>query len=716
MKSIYNSNWIEPGYDLGDKVCVFSKKFDLNGTVSRAELQITSFGVYEAHINGKRVGDFILAPGWTNYRKRLQFQTYDIAELIGSNNEISVSVGRGWLMHYKDDLSAALIASVEIYYDNGEKEIIYTDDSWTVGLSKIQYSNIYNGDIYDASFVDESPCFATIKDMDKKMLIEQQGEKIVEVEKLPVKKIFSTPQGDICIDFGQNMTGYVEFNICGKKGEQAVIYHAETLDADGNFYTANLRSAKQEIRFICDGRLHTYKPIHSFQGFRYIKLENWSDEIKAENFKAIVVHSDIKRTGYFECSDELVNKLYSNIIWGQRGNFLDVPTDCPQRDERLGWTGDAQVFIRTAALNFDVNKFFEKWLSDLSSCQNADGGVPHVIPDLQWRDDSSSGWADAAVICPWQLYLTYGNKKVLARQFDSMCKWVNYIKNHSNNYLWDTGKHFADWLCLDENDSSKKHATPVELISTAFFAYSTSLLIKSGNVLGIDMSEYEALLSNIRQAYRKAFLDKYGRVNCNTQTGCALTIYFSLSPDKQATAKQLNSLVKECGHLKTGFLGTPYLLHALSENGYAQTAYDLLLRREYPSWLYSVTMGATTIWEHWDSLKPDGTMWSTGMNSFNHYAYGAVGDWIFSVAAGINIDEALPGFRHIIFKPATDSRLSFVKAGILTKYGEVKSSWRKEGRLIEYSFTVPHPCTATVYVGGEAKIVSGGTYKFKEEI
>lgn len=719
MKNILESSWIKSEKQDKDAAVIFFRDFHVNEKVEHAQLQITSFGVYEAQINGRKVGNYIFAPGWTNYKERLQYQTYDIKTLISKHNNIEISVGRGWRMHeeYDDSLefslgATALLAVIEIVYKSGEKQIIYTDENWQVRQSKLKYSNMYNGDVYDATFEDKNPRPAVKFDYPKNILIPQQGERIKEIEKIPALRMVITPNGETCIDFGQNITGYVEFNICGQKGEEVVLYHAEILDKEGNFYTDNLRSAKQEVRFICDGERHVYKPIHSFQGFRYIKLENWSDEILLDDFKAIVVHSNIRRTGYFKCSNKLVNKLYKNILWSQKGNFLDVPTDCPQRDERLGWTGDAQVFARTASYNFGVNKFFEKWLADLKSEQCANGSVPHVVPKLPWDGDGSSGWGDCAVICPWQMYLTYENKELLSNQFDSMRKWVDYIYEQSENYIWAKGKHFGDWLSLDEKDEKGNNATPDEVISTAYFAYSTSLLIKAGKVLSLDIEKYEALLSNVKKSYINKFLDNNGRVVCNTQTGCVLTIYFDLSNNKQVVADQLNELINECGHLKTGFLGTPYLLHTLSENGYEKTAYDLLLREEYPSWLYPVTQGATTVWEHWDGMRPDGTMWSDSMNSFNHYAYGAVADWLYGVMCGINIDENAPGFKHIIFRPVTDERINFARGCIVSNYGAVKSSWSREDGVVKYFFTVPEGCTATIYIDGKTKIIQSGEYEF----
>ena len=700
---------------------VYLKNFRCAAKAEKAMLEITALGVYEAKLNGERIGDFILAPGWTSYLNRLQVQSYDVTDMLKTENSLEVTVGQGWraiankrdgsdFLGYRD---TALIAELTLVYADGRTESIVTDSSWTARESKLRYTNIYDGDIYDATFKAGSARHCICVDLEKDMLIPQEGEKIVEQERMPALQVIKTPAGETVIDFGQNMTGYVEFRIKGTPGAQATISHGETLDRDGNFYNANYRSADAQIKFICDGEEHIYKSALTFFGFRYIRLENWPDEIKKENFTAVVVHSDIRRTGYFECSDEAVNRLFKNIIWGQKGNFLDVPTDCPQRDERLGWTGDAQVFVRTASLNFDVERFFKKWLHDLAADQGRDGCVPHVIPNISDGMGGSSAWSDAAVICPWEIYRTYGDKKILEDQFDSMKAWIDWMRERSENGRRSGGSHFGDWLGLDSPEGSYKGATPEDLIATAYYKYSTELFIKAAHALGRDVAKYENIPAEAAAAFRREYMEN-GRVKNATQTACVLALYFDITDDRAATATQLNELVKRAGHLETGFVGTPYLLHALSDNGYAETAYDLLLRREYPSWLYPISKGATTVWEHWDGIKPDGTMWSTDMNSFNHYAYGAVADWMYGAAAGINSDPDHPGFEHIIFRPVTDRRLDFVKASIDTRRGTVASEWRRENGRIKYIFTVPEGCGASVVIGGEKHEVGAGTHEFFE--
>ncbi|MCL2300914.1 MAG: glycoside hydrolase family 78 protein [Firmicutes bacterium] len=723
---IFAASWLQYPKKTGEAPIEFLFDFTPRGPAKKATLQATALGVYAATLNGAKVGGEVLAPGWTNYRKRLQYQTYDITELLAEGvNRLSIELGPGWRMHEKNrnkrhaklwpgplpgGRETALLAALTLEYKDGTRETLSTGDGWRCRKSKTRCANMYNGETYDAGFVDKHPLPARTVDFPKDILIPLQGERIVETERLPVQRMFTTPQGELVLDFGQVLTGYVEFQIKGPAKKKGTLRHAEILDAAGNFYTANLRRAKQEIEFVCDGKPHVYLPAFTFQGFRYVQPKGWPCEVKPEDFTAVVVHSEMKRTGYFECSEPLVNRLFSNVVWGMRGNFLDVPTDCPQRDERLGWTGDAQVFCRTASYLYDCERFFSKWLADLAGEQLPNGGVPHVIPRVHWNGDSSAGWADAAVICPWEIYRTYGNQEILRRQFDSMRAWVDYMIAHSKGGLWTGGGHFGDWLNLDGKD-----ATPKPVLQGAFFAYSTGILVKAGEALGIDVEKYRVQRQQTEQAFRREFI-RDGKLACNTQTACALALHFGLVQGdmRKSVAAQLESLIRACGHLTTGFLGAPYLLHALSENGLASLAYGLLLRREYPSWLYPVTMGATTIWERWDGQRPDGSFQSAGMNSFNHYAYGSVADWLFGAVAGIQTDEAGPGFRHIVFAPRPDARLDYAHAEIDTRRGLVKAGWRKSGEGFAYAFTVPEGCTAEARLEGRVITLGPGEHTIGE--
>jgi alpha-L-rhamnosidase len=692
---IRDSNWITGGK-------LFKKDFNVENGFTSAKLTITAKGIYEAFLNGGRVGNFCLAPGFTSYNKFHQYQEYDITKMLKESSQLTVYVGEGWYcghLAWENNFNifgdkTALIAAVEIEYPD-KTVVINTDASWEILHSPILYDSIYHGEIYDAGI---EPVFvknAGILDAPKENLAPQEGEYVTEHEELAPVMFFTTPKGEKVVDFGQNLTGYVEISVDAAEGDVVSLSFAEVMDKDGNFYNENYRLAKSQYIYTCKAGRQTYKPHLTFMGFRYARINEAPENTR---FKAIAVYSDIKRTGFFNCSNGLINKLFENTVWGQKGNFLDVPTDCPQRDERLGWTGDAQAFVKAASFNFNVNKFFRKWLTDLSLDQFEDGNVPHVIPDVL-RDNAggSAAWGDAAVICPWQIYLTYGDKDLLARQFISMDKWLKFSRKPGR-------EHFGDWLGLDAPEGSYKGASDEEYIRVAYNAYTTAIMIKICKVLGKDYSEYTRLYNEIIAEFKTGYAPK-------TQTEYVLALYFDLLEDKKRLASELAEMVIKNGtKLQTGFVGTPYLLHVLSDNGYTELSYSLLLQTGYPSWLYPVTRGATTIWEHWDGLKPDGSFWSKDMNSFNHYAYGAVVDWLYEVAAGIKIDENKPGFEHILINPHVDKRLGHLSASIDTKYGVVSSKWEFTGDKVKYE--IETPVNATVTIGGETREVEKGVYTF----
>ena len=722
----WNAVWIQPEYDMGDVVPVYTKQFSLSKIPVRAVLHITALGVYEAHLNGKRIGNFVLAPGWTSYYSRLQYQSYDITTDLAEQNTITVAVGKGWYRSpmpgwcdssYQDGLRswpAGLLAELEITYEDGTSETIGTDTSWSVAESATRFSEIYDGEQYDASKdFSAARCRVHALEGPWDSLIPQEGVEIHEQERISPSGIFTTPAGETVVDFGQELTGYVELSVDAKCGDVIALSHAEVMDRDGNFYTENYRAAKAKLHYTCCDGHQTWHPHFTFFGFRYIRIDAFpggATLAKPENFTAIVVHSEMKRTGHLSCSDPLLNQLFSNIIWGQKGNFVDVPTDCPQRDERLGWTGDAQVFVRTACMNYDVEQFFTKWLADMAADQRDDGCVGHVIPDLLQAPYGSAAWGDAAVICPWEVYLAYGNPQILKNQFDCMKGWIDYITGSTKTpYLWTGGTHYGDWLGLDAPSGSYKGSTREDFIASAFYAHSTELLIKAGHVLGKDMADYEALYEKIIAAFRAAF-PTYG-----TQSECVLAAHFHLTEHPQSAADQLAKMVKEAGNqLQTGFVGTPYLLHVLSDYGYAELAYTLLLRKEYPSWLYPVTKGATTIWEHWDGIMEDGGFWSADMNSFNHYAYGSVADWVYQKAAGIHTAEDAPGYAFIRFAPVPDVRLSWLTASLQTRHGLVESGWRQEDGKWRYEITTP--VDAEICIDKNTQKVAAGHYIFYSQM
>lgn len=718
VPEIRDSSWIT-AQETGNACPVFRRRFFAGQEVESAELQITALGVYEATLNGRRIGDFVLAPGWTSYGHRLQVQTYDVTGLLEENNELQVTVGKGW---FRSPMPAALneqelqeinsrpcglIALLVVRYTDGSEERILTDESWEVGSGPVLFSEIYDGEVYDARMEAGDWQPAALLDWSKEILIPQEGEIVRETGRIGARKVFRTPEGELVVDFGQEVTGYVEFTLDAKDGDVVCFDHGEMLSKKGNFYNANYRGAKAEVRYTCREGRQTWHPRLTFFGFRYIRLKEWPGEAEPGQFTAVAVHSDIRRTGWLESGNELLNQLFSNIVWSQRGNFLDVPTDCPQRDERLGWTGDAQVFVKTATYLFDTERFFRKWLRDMAADQRKNGGIPYVVPDVLQNRASSAAWGDAAVICPWQVYQTYGDPAVLEEQYQCMKGWVDYITRHTETpFLWTGSDHFGDWLGLDAAAGSYTGKSRKDFIASAFYAYSTELLVKTGKILGKDVSGYEELYEGIREAFRRAYPEY------NTQTEYTLAIRFGLAEDPQKAADALAGMIREDKkQLRTGFVGTPYILHVLSRYGHADLAWDLLLRKKYPGWLYPITKGATTMWEHWDGIRPSGSFWSSDMNSFNHYAYGSVADWVFEQAAGIRHDEEHAGFSEVIWEPHPDQRAGWLTAELETRNGRIRASWKYDDGQIRYELDTP--VAAQVRLPGEESFrVEAGTYVF----
>ena len=690
---------------------LFRRAFRAARPIARATLRITARGVYEAVLNGARVGAFVLAPGWTEYEERIQVQSYDVTALLAEENVLDVTLAPGWYLGRIASNPAdtarrgGLIASLRIAYADGTAETIVTDESWLVGESGLRRCDIWDGQCYDASFVPHPDTPAAAADFPHDVLVAQVGEEVRAQETIRPCRFFMTPKGERVADFGQNLTGAPQISLTAKAGERVALSFAEVLDADGNFYTENYRSAKAEFTYICRDGQQTYRPTLTFYGFRYVRIDEFPAEATLETLSAVVYHSAMRRTGFVTTDDPLVNRLFSNVIWGQKGNYLDVPTDCPQRDERLGWTGDAEVFCRAAAYNFDVRRFFRKWLGDMRLAQRPDGSIPHVIP-VTWRHgDSSAAWADAATIIPWQLWETYGDVTFLEDNFEMMHRWVDYITAATTSkYQWHGGKHFADWLGLDAPYGQYKGSTDPELIADAYYAASAERVVRAGEAIGRDVAAYRALHENIVRTFRETYRDTFP-----TQTGHALALRFGLAADPAAVAASLAAMVRRDGErLMTGFVGTPYILHALSDNGYAELAYTLLLRREFPSWLYPVTQGATTMWEHWDGVTPDGRLWSRDMNSFNHYAYGAAADWLYEKAGGIT--PLAPGFARVRFAPLPDARLGALSVRFDSPHGTIESAWRVTDGVARYRLVTPVPAVAEI--GGARYDLTPGAWEF----
>ena len=726
MSYIHSAKFISGPEDWGKHCPKFKRSFDIQKTVKSAALEISSLGVYECFINGERVGDYYMAPGWTFYPKRVQYQRYDVTHMLADKNEIVIGAGHGW---FASRIGApttvkgvygqypAIICALHIEYADGEAEDVVTDSDWLVGKSEIYESQIYDGERYDATVKVDYAQNANIYDYQTN-IIPHEGAYVKEIQRIPAENIIITPKGEIVVDFGQEITGTVEFHIeNAKKGQRLLIECAEILDKDGNFYNENYRSAKSLIEYITDDGAQSYKPHYTFYGFRYIRLGGWCEDVKTENFTAIVMHSEMARTGYFECGHKKLNKLYSNIIWGQVDNFLDIPTDCPQRDERLGWTGDAQVFCRTASINYDTEIFFRKWLRDLALEQRENGEVPQVIPWVFGRKcKPSAAWGDAATVCPYEVYQAYGNREMLEEFYPMMKKWVEFMHGSGDEeYLWLGGDHYGDWLGIDAPAGSYKGSTNEDLIATAFYYHSTEILVKAARILDKPTDEiayYEDVKGKIKAAFNEKFVDG-DRLVGDTQTAYVLAIHFGLcdAEMREKFGKRLVELIENAGDsLTTGFVGTPYLMDALTEIGRSDKAYKLLLREQFPGWLYSVNMGATTVWEHWDGINAKGEVWSKDMNSFNHYAYGAVASWMYRTCAGIRQDENHPAYKHFFIEPIPSEALGFVKASIQTRSGKIVSEWRIEGNKVHYHFEIPDGTSATVKIGNENREYVPGSY------
>ncbi|MHC4478001.1 MAG: family 78 glycoside hydrolase catalytic domain, partial [Planctomycetota bacterium] len=743
--SDWKADWIEPNLDedpnASNPCPMLRREFRLKGKINSARMYVTCLGLYQMQFNGQVMADQLFTPGWTAYLHRLQYQTYDVTELLKPGvNCVGVVLGDGWYRGrlvwknrrnlYGDKL--ALLAQIEVVYQDGSRELITTDPTWKASTGPILMSDIYDGELYDArlekdnwskpGFEDSDWSGVTVANHSKDILVAPAGPPVRSIEELRPIKILNTPAGETVVDMGQNMVGWLRLKVQGPAGTHVKLRHAEVLDAQGNFYVENLRTAKQTVEYILKGKgQEVYEPHFTFQGFRYVAVEGWPGELSLDDLTGVVIHSDYTPTGSFECSNPMINQLQHNIQWGQKGNFLDVPTDCPQRDERLGWTGDAQVFARTACFNADVAAFFTKWLADLAADQQPGGAVPHVIPNVLslGKDEgqsASAGWADAAVVVPWTIYLCYADTRILEQQYPSMKAWVDYMAGRAGSTcFWNKDHTFGDWLAFSTNRSDYPGATTSkDLIRQAYFARSTDLLRRTAKILGktSDASRYAELLKKVKSVFREEFVTPNGRIASNTQTGYSLALAFDLLDDssKESAARRLAEDVRRFKHITTGFLGASPICHMLSDHGYLDEAYMLLNRKDYPSWLYPITKGATTIWERWDGVKPDGSFQDKGMNSFNHYAYGAIGDWLYRVVAGLEIDEQNPGYKHIIIEPQPGGGLTYAKARLDSMYGPIESGWSLDGPTVTVNIEIPPNTTATAKLPSAnlADVTEGG--------
>ena len=706
----------------------------------------TALGLYNFYLNGTKVSTDEMTPGWTSYNRRLLYQTYDVTALLHpGTNRAGAMLGAGWYKgvmgltrarnNYGD--RTAFSMQLTLQYDDGTTEIVTTDASWQGTTAPVTFSEIYHGEEYDAAL--ELPGWADAAAPDAApagrwhgvetvtypaaQLYAQAAGKVSVRNRLPAQRIFTTPAGETVVDFGQNMAGRVEITATGGPGDVAELRCFEELDADGNAYLANLRKARTIMRYkFAQPGTVTWHPQFTYMGFRYALVVQWPGTPRAENFTAYTLHTAMEPAGQFQCSEPLVNGLHHNITWGLKSNFLDVPTDCPQRDERLGWTGDAQIFSETACWLADTWTFYTKWLTDLVADQLPDGGVTDVVPNIEehhtegnWLMRTSpygmSGWADAATIIPWVVYKMYGDASILRNQYASMCRWVDFMTAHTRDDLFTFMTQLGDWVALDAEPGSFFGATPTALTSQAYYALSARILALTASVLGkaADTEKYTAVYKNAKDAFIKNFFDAEGTLTAQTQTAHILALRFDLTPEKWRTKtvqRLLQLLDERGGHLVTGFLGTPYFCAVFSENDCLKQAYDLLLKKDFPGWLYQVAQGATTVWEHWDGRRPDGTMWSAGMNSFNHYAYGAVGAWLYSTVLGLGQQAGTAGFAAARLAPRPGGGLNWAEGWHETPLGRYALRWEKDAGKTNVTFSVPANAEAELVLEPGAQVIA----------
>lgn len=724
MHEDWQAVWITPDWDDKQTHPILFRYFDLPAPVATARAYISGLGLYHFELNGTKVGGEVLTPYCNAYDQWIQYQTFDItAQLTPGSNLISVMLGNGW---YKGRYGAnggsvgfygdrfALICELHITLENGDELIVVTDPSWQAQPSPVIVSDIFDGETYDArinrAVSPEKASGVRRIEIDTSRLEARRSLPAYIQEELRPVALIHTPAGETVLDMGQNMTGWMRFRTSAPAGTRIHLQFGEVLQG-GSFFRDNLRTAKAEYIYIADGTDALVEPHFSFYGFRYVKVSGWEGDLSLDDFTGCVVYSQMDITGEIETSNAKVNQLFRNAMWSQKGNFLDIPTDCPQRDERLGWTGDIQVFSGTACFNMDSAAFLSKFAYDLAKEQSKTGGmVPHIVPMSNLFKGGSAAWGDVATILPWNLYEFYGDVDILDQQFESMRAWVDYIRaiddSTGGRRLWTEGVHFGDWLALDASDPvSRKGGTPHEFIASAFYCYSAGLVARAAAVLGrTEQAEsYRRLSADVKAAIQTEFFTATGRLAVPTQTGYVLALYMDLVPDvfrARVQADFIARLREDNTHLRTGFVGTPYLCRVLSGIGANDLAYRLLLNEDYPSWLYAINLGATTIWERWNSLSPDGSISSTGMNSLNHYAYGSIAEWMYRDMCGLSPssgDDAVTGFRTARIAPKPDRSLQWARACYHSAAGVYESGWRIDAAgLLTIDLTIPFNTSARI--------------------
>ena len=727
----WSAKWIAAPGGM-DAPPMLSREFEAAECV-RARIYACGLGLYELYLDGEKLGDELLSPGCTEYSRWLQYQTYEL-ELSPGRHRLEAWLGDGWYMG-RFGLDQAervygdrhkLILELVMDLADGTLRRLVTDKSWSVLPCPVTFSSIYDGEVFDpATAAGAEWAHAQVLEDDTGLLCARLSPPVRVMETRTPVSVIRTPKGETVLDMGQNMAGFLQFMCDAPAGTRLSLQYGELLQ-DGCFYRGNLRSAKQEFTYISDGKPRLVRPHFTYFGFRYAKLEGFPGDAVPDRFTCCTVYSDLERTGWISTGSGKVDKLISNILWGQKSNYVDVPTDCPQRDERMGWTADAQIFSASACFNMDCFTFLRKYCRDIYETQLRFGHVTNVVPAFHETGPAGSVWGDAAVVIPWNLYVYYGDETILSAQYDSMRRWTEHIRAideaTGGRRIWDTGFHFGDWLALDsEGSDAMKGATEDGYIATAYYYQAARIVSKAAAVLGKagDAAEYGRLAGEIRAAMQREYFTPNGRLAITTQTAYALALYMDFAPDgsRPRLAGLLEDKLKKTGgYLRTGFVGTYILSRALSDNGCSEAAYTLLLNEEYPSWLYEVNMGATTVWERWNSVLPDGSIGDTGMNSLNHYAYGSVEDWMVRNMAGLRPDEAHPGFVRAVIAPQPDYRIKRCDLRYLSASGPYEIHWRvSEDGGFTLSAAVPFGAEADIVlpgVPGAPVHVLSGTHEF----
>ena len=740
--SRFDADFITHGFeDDLQPAAVFRRRFSLSKPVKKARAYVSALGIYTVHVNDRRVSDNFFAPGWTSYQGRLQYQTYNLTDYLQEKNVIEITAANGW---YKGILGfynqgshygtrTAVIAEINVLYEDGTTETICTDKSWESTTGIHRYGEFYHGEIIDFSLEEQKVRPIERYDYPKEQLIGQIDEPVRITERIPVKEVIHTPSGKTLLDFGQNFAGVVEAKLSCRKGTEVVLKHGEMLDETGELFTTNLRTANAEDHFICSGREDLFRPEFTFHGFRYVSVEGL-EEVHAEDFTGCVMHTDFARSGTFACSNEKVTKLWQNIDWTMRSNYMDVPMDCPQRDERLGYTGDAEIFLPTALLLGDLALFYRKWLGDLKIEQTDTFGVPLTVPDILRTHVCVSIWHDAAAIVPWEIYQTYGDLRVLKDQYDSIKGCVEFTRREAGEGLLlqpENSSQFGDWVALDApkgpfrqppkgemkpSMDEKGGGTDTHLIGNVYYLNSIDILRKAAMLLGrdTDAAEYDTLYHNVLAAFREEYITRTGRIMSETQTAAALILYFNLAEekDRQRILEKLElNLIKNKKHLRTGFVGTEYLPHVLSRNGRHSLAGDILMKEDCPSWLYEVNLGATTVWELWDGVNPDHSINPFAMNSFNQYGFASIGNWMVTELAGIQKLE--PGYHRSRIEPRLIRGIEEVNASYETPYGTLGCELSCKNGKIHAKVTVPENTESEVILPQRGmEILGSGVYEY----